>query len=96
MAHVPILRGRTPTVRFPPVNCSNNSQCEVETRIRHRPLDNALVRDTVARLIAEVYAGRTQPRIATGLTPLLSLQLRAIETTEWERRLAEVERQLRG
>jgi len=58
-------------------------------------LDNALaVRDTVARLIAEVYAGRTQPRIATGLTPLLSLQLRVIETTEWERRLAAVEKQL--
>jgi hypothetical protein len=52
------------------------------------------VRDTVARLIADVYAGRIHPRIAAGLAPLLNLQLRAIETTDWERRLAEVEKQL--
>jgi hypothetical protein len=33
-------------------------------------LDNALaVRDTVARLIADVYAGRINPRIAAGLAP---------------------------
>ena len=58
-------------------------------------LDNALVvRDTVARLIADVYAGKIHPRIGAGLASLLNLQLRAIETTDWERRLAAVERQL--
>ena len=59
-------------------------------------LDNALaVRDTVARLIADVYAGRLHPRIAAGLAPLLNLQLRAIEMTEFadlERRLAQLEK----
>jgi len=45
-------------------------------------LDNALaVRDTVARLIADVYAGKIHPRIAAGLASLLNLQLRAIEIT---------------
>ncbi len=58
-------------------------------------LDNALaVRDTIARLIVDVYAGEIHPRIAAGLAPLLSLQLRAIETTDLQRRLAEVEKQL--
>ena len=56
-------------------------------------LDNALaVRDTVARLIADVYAGRIHPRIAAGLAPLLNLQMRAIETTDFERRLARLEK----
>ena len=56
-------------------------------------LDNALaVRDTVARLIADVYAERIHPRIAAGLAPLLNLQLRAIETTDLARRIAEMER----
>src|SRR5713101_3699201 len=51
-------------------------------------LDNALaVRDTVARLVADVYAGRIHPRIAAGLAPLMSLQLRAIETTNFELRV---------
>jgi hypothetical protein len=64
-------------------------------------LDNALaVRDTVARLIMDVYSGKTHPRIASGLAPLLNLQLRAIEITEatkigeLERRLAELERNM--
>lgn len=58
-------------------------------------LDNALaVRDTVARLIADVYAGRINPRIAAGLAPLLNLQLRAIETTDLAHRIAEVEKLL--
>lgn len=56
----------------------------------------AAVRETVARLIADVYAGKMNPKTAAGLAPLLNLQLRAIETTDLERRLAEVERQLRG
>jgi hypothetical protein len=58
-------------------------------------LDNALaVRDTVARLIADVYAGKINPRIASGLAPLLNLQLRAIEITDMERRLANLENKL--
>jgi hypothetical protein len=58
-------------------------------------LDNALaVRDMGARLFADVYHGRIHPRIAAGLVPLLNLQLRAIETTDLDRRLAEVEKLL--
>jgi hypothetical protein len=58
-------------------------------------LDTALaVRDTVARLIADVYGGKLHPRIAAGLAPLLNLQLRAIETTDLERRLLRLERLL--
>ena len=45
-------------------------------------LNTALeVRDTVARLVADIYAGKIHPRSASSLTSLLSLQLRAIETT---------------
>jgi len=59
-------------------------------------LDNAMaVRDTVARLIADVYAGKLHPRIATGLAPLMHLQLRVLEKTEFEKRLARVERLMR-
>jgi hypothetical protein len=63
-------------------------------------LDNALaVQQVVARLVAEVYAGTIHPRVAAGLAPLLSLQLRAIETTDMlrlellERRLEAIEKQ---
>jgi hypothetical protein len=56
-------------------------------------LDTALaVRDTVGRLIADVYGGKINPRIAAGLAPLLNLQMRAIETTDLERRLVELEK----
>jgi hypothetical protein len=58
-------------------------------------LDNAKeVRDTVARLIREVYAGKIHPRISAGLAPLLNLQLRAIETANLEQRFAELEKQV--
>jgi hypothetical protein len=43
-------------------------------------------------LIADVYAGRIHPRIAASLAPLLNLQLRAIETTSLEQRLAQLEK----
>jgi len=40
-------------------------------------LDNVLaVRDTVARLIADVYAGKIHPRMAASLAPLINLLLR--------------------
>lgn len=52
------------------------------------------VRDAVDQLIAEVYAGKLNPRVAAGLAPLLNLQLRTLEVTDLERRLAKVERLL--
>jgi hypothetical protein len=54
----------------------------------------AAVRDTVSQLIADVYAGRLHPRLATSLAPLFNLQLRAIETTDLEQRLAKMEKLL--
>ena len=57
------------------------------------------MQQVVARLVAEVYAGTIHPRVAAGLAPLLSLQLRAIETTDMlrlellERRLEAIEKQ---
>ena len=53
------------------------------------------VRETVARLIADLYAGKLHPRVAAGLGPLLNIQLRAIEKTDVERRIDEIEAQLR-
>lgn len=50
------------------------------------------VRDAVAQLIADVYAGKRHARDAAALAPLLNLQLRAIETTYLERRLANLEK----
>ena len=55
---------------------------------------NLAVRDAVARLIADVYAGKVHPRIAAGLAPLMNLQLRAIETADFELRVAKLERRL--
>jgi hypothetical protein len=60
-----------------------------------RYIDNArAVRDTVNRLVADVYAGKVHPRIASGLAPLLILQTRAIEMTDLQRRIAELEKNL--
>jgi hypothetical protein len=50
--------------------------------------------DTLDRLIADVYTGRLHPRIAAGLAPLMSLQLRAIKATELELRVAKLEKLL--
>jgi hypothetical protein len=58
-------------------------------------LDSAVaVRETVARLITDTYAGKLHPRMAAGLAPLLSLQLRVIETTELEQRMVRIEKLL--
>jgi Family of unknown function (DUF5763) len=55
-------------------------------------VDNAIaVRDLVAQLIADVHAGKVHPKVAAGLAPLMNLQLRAIETSNLELRLAKVE-----
>jgi hypothetical protein len=52
------------------------------------------VRDVVSRVIAEVYAGQLDPRVSAGLAPLLNLQFRAIETSDLERRITGLEKQL--
>jgi len=58
-------------------------------------LENATaVRDAVTQLVADVYAGRVNSRVAANLAPLLNLQLRAIETTDLEQRLIRVEKLL--
>jgi hypothetical protein len=44
------------------------------------------IRDTVNRLISDVYEGKLHPRIAAGLAPLMHLQLRVVEKTGIERR----------
>ena len=50
------------------------------------------VRDTVARFIDEVYSGKLDPRIASGLAPLLNLQLRIIDTADLEHRIMMLEK----
>ena len=50
------------------------------------------IREIVARLIDDVLSGKVQPRIASTLTPLLNLQLRVVETSDMESRLAKVEK----
>lgn len=54
----------------------------------------AALRDTVNRLISDVYSGTVDPKIASGLAPLLTLQLRAIGTADLERRVGDLEKQL--
>ena len=59
-------------------------------------LDNAMaIRDTVARLLSDVYSGNLPPRIAAGLAPLMQLQLRVLEKTEIEKRLGKLEQLMR-
>jgi hypothetical protein len=56
-------------------------------------LESAMaVRATVDRLVAEVYTGKIQPRLAAGLAPLLNLQLQAIKATDLDLRLAKIEK----
>jgi len=57
-------------------------------------LDNAIaVRDAVARLIADVLAGRVQPRVAARPSSLMNLLLHTIKTADIEQRLARLEQQ---
>ena len=44
--------------------------------------------------MADVYAGKIDPRVAAGLAALISLQLRTIETVDLARRLENVEKLL--
>jgi hypothetical protein len=58
-------------------------------------LDNAqAVQDVVERLIGDVYTGKVHPRIASGLAPLLNLQLRAIVATDLEAQIAILKKRL--
>jgi hypothetical protein len=57
-------------------------------------VDTTAVRDALTQLIADVRAGRLQPKVAACLAPLLNLQLRAIEATDIEQRVAELEKLL--
>ena len=60
-----------------------------------RNLDSAqAVKETVSRLIADLHAGKLHPRMAAGLASLLNLQLRVIQDTNLEQRLARLERLL--
>jgi hypothetical protein len=52
------------------------------------------VRQVVSRLVADVYAGKLQPRVAAGMAPLLNLQLQAIKATDVEHRMAALEKEL--
>jgi hypothetical protein len=52
------------------------------------------IREMVARLVDDLYSGKLQPRVASALVPLLSLQHRVLETSNFERRLAELEQLL--
>ena len=49
------------------------------------------VLDAGARLIEDVYAGRLSPRVASCLGPLLNMQMRAVQATEIETRIAKLE-----
>ena len=52
------------------------------------------VREMVDRLISGVYSGTVDAKIASGLAPLLTIQLRAIGTADLERSVAELQKQL--
>ncbi|MGC2245869.1 MAG: hypothetical protein WA609_04635 [Terriglobales bacterium] len=53
------------------------------------------VREANKRLSEYLYNGKMDPRIAASLVRSLSLQLRAIETSDTARQLAEVQKELR-
>ena len=50
------------------------------------------VQETISWMIQEVCAGRLDPKVPASTAPLLTLQLRTIELTSLERRLAELEK----
>jgi hypothetical protein len=58
-------------------------------------LDNAIaVRDTVARLFADVYSGKLRSSVARDLAPLLSFQFLVIEKTDLEEKIVKLQQQL--
>jgi len=52
------------------------------------------VQDTIARLLNDVHSGKIHPSVAGAMTMLLNLQLRAIQATDHEGKIAELQRQL--
>ncbi len=50
------------------------------------------VKETVARLIDEVYSGTTHPSVAAGLVPLLTLGLRAIKSADLQEQLERLDK----
>jgi|SRR5580765_1200605 len=52
------------------------------------------VREAVKQLISDVYTGKLNSRTAAGLAPLLHLQMRAIEKTDFEQRITKMEKHL--
>lgn len=52
------------------------------------------VQDTIARLLLDVHSGKIRPSVAGAMTMLLNLQLRAIQATDHEGKIAELQRQL--
>jgi hypothetical protein len=60
-----------------------------------RALENpAAIRATLERIISEVYLGRLPSRTAAILGPLLNGLLRAIESTDYEQRLKQIQDRL--
>jgi hypothetical protein len=58
-------------------------------------LDNAIaVRDTVARLFADVYSGKLRSSVARDLATLLNPLMRAIERIDLEEKLAKLQQLL--
>jgi hypothetical protein len=49
------------------------------------------IRDFVARLTAQLYSGQIHPSVARGLAPLLQLQMRVLQVTDWEDRISRLE-----
>jgi Family of unknown function (DUF5763) len=52
------------------------------------------VQETISWVVSEVCAGRLDPRVATSIAPLLTLQERMIEITSLQRRVLELEKKL--
>jgi hypothetical protein len=56
--------------------------------------NTSAVKEVVSHLIADLQAGKLNPRMAAGLASLLNLQLRLIQESNVEQRLARLERLL--
>jgi len=60
------------------------------------PLDSITgVANANAQMIGDLYAGRLEPKIATALAPLLTLQLRALGAEEQEEKFVKLEQQIK-
>jgi hypothetical protein len=49
------------------------------------------LQEAVGRLIEDLHSGKLHPRVASGLASLLNLQLRVLEASTLERRVAQLE-----